>query len=78
MEKMGIEGVERKREREGERGGERKELNNSPMKVEISLDGSGISNVDTGIGFLDHMLSALAKHARFDLNVHCKVSWKEK
>lgn len=28
--------------------------------------------VNTGIGFLDHMLTALGKHARFDLKLHCK------
>ncbi|HDK45956.1 MAG TPA: imidazoleglycerol-phosphate dehydratase, partial [Actinobacteria bacterium] len=35
----------------------------------IGLDGTGRSEVDTGVGFLDHMLSTLARHARFDLNL---------
>ncbi|NIA24924.1 MAG: imidazoleglycerol-phosphate dehydratase HisB [Gammaproteobacteria bacterium] len=35
----------------------------------ISLDGTGQSKLDTGVGFLDHMLSTLAKHARFDLDL---------
>ncbi len=35
----------------------------------LSLDGQGKAAIDTGIGFLDHMLDALARHARFDLNV---------
>jgi imidazoleglycerol phosphate dehydratase HisB len=33
----------------------------------LDLDGSGASDVKTGLGFLDHMLSTLAKHGRFDL-----------
>ncbi|EDQ92353.1 uncharacterized protein MONBRDRAFT_2754, partial [Monosiga brevicollis MX1] len=33
--------------------------------------GTGVYTVDTGIGFLDHMISALAKHAKFDLNLKC-------
>lgn len=37
--------------------------------VEINLDGSGIAEIDTGIGFFDHMLTALACHANFDLKV---------
>jgi imidazoleglycerol phosphate dehydratase HisB len=39
--------------------------------VRLSLDGTGVSDVKTGIGFLDHMLSALAKHGRFDLYLRC-------
>ncbi|GBD85760.1 imidazoleglycerol-phosphate dehydratase [bacterium BMS3Abin02] len=35
----------------------------------IGLDGTGRSEVDTGVGFLDHMLSTLARHARFDLDL---------
>jgi imidazoleglycerol-phosphate dehydratase len=35
----------------------------------LSLDGSGAADVSTGIGFLDHMLTALAKHGMFDLSV---------
>ncbi|MGA1199722.1 MAG: imidazoleglycerol-phosphate dehydratase HisB, partial [Candidatus Latescibacterota bacterium] len=38
----------------------------------LSLDGSGTCQVDTGIGFFDHMLTALAKHGLFDLKVTCK------
>lgn len=39
--------------------------------VELTLDGTGQSTVETGIGFLDHLLTALAKHARFDLALRC-------
>ena len=38
----------------------------------LNLDGSGKANVDTGIGFLDHMLNSFAKHGFFDLDVTCK------
>jgi imidazoleglycerol phosphate dehydratase HisB len=38
----------------------------------LNLDGSGIADVETGIGFFDHMLTTLAKHARFDLGLSCK------
>ncbi len=42
------------------------------IKLSLELDGKGISNIDSGCGFLDHMLTLLAKHARFDLDVYCK------
>jgi imidazoleglycerol-phosphate dehydratase len=42
------------------------------IAVELALDGSGRSEVASGIGFLDHMLGALARHARFDLKLSCK------
>ena len=38
----------------------------------LNLDGSGIVDVETGIGFFDHMLASLVKHARFDLRLNCK------
>lgn len=42
------------------------------IEVVLNLDGSGRAEVSTGIGFYDHMLTALAKHARFDLELRCK------
>lgn len=42
------------------------------IDVKLWLDGSGKSKVNSGIGFLDHMLTALAKHSRFDLELSCK------
>ena len=37
----------------------------------LNLDGTGISNIDTGCGFLDHMLTLFASHGKFDLDVKC-------
>jgi imidazoleglycerol-phosphate dehydratase len=39
------------------------------IEITLNLDGRGQAQVSTGVGFLDHMLSALARHARFDLTV---------
>jgi imidazoleglycerol-phosphate dehydratase len=41
------------------------------IALKINLDGRGASNIDTGCGFLDHMLTLFAKHARYDLDVKC-------
>ena len=41
------------------------------IALKIDLDGRGVSNIDTGCGFLDHMLTLFAKHARYDLDVKC-------
>lgn len=52
------------------------EIYRKTMETEIALtltlDGSGKSEIDTGVGFLDHMLTLFAKHGRFDLTVKCK------
>jgi len=42
------------------------------IRLVLDLDGSGRAKVSTGIGFFDHMLTALAKHGHFDLDVRCK------
>lgn len=42
------------------------------ISVEINLDGKGVSKIDTGIGFFDHMLTALSKHSFIDLTVRVK------
>jgi len=42
------------------------------VRVELDLDGTGRADVRTGIGFLDHLLSSLARHARFDLRLTCE------
>ncbi len=42
------------------------------IKLRLCLDGSGRSTIDTGVGFLDHMLTLFASHGRFDLDVTCR------
>ena len=42
------------------------------IKTILVLDGSGIANINTGIGFFDHMLTAFAVHGGLDLTVSCK------
>lgn len=42
------------------------------IRLSLNIDGSGKCNTDSGIGFLDHMLTLFAKHARFDLELECK------
>ena len=42
------------------------------VSVSINLDGTGKSQIDTGIGFFDHMLTLFARHGFFDLTVKCE------
>ena len=52
------------------------EINRVTAETDISLtldlEGRGASDIDTGVGFLDHMLTLFAKHGRFDLKVTAK------
>jgi len=41
------------------------------IQLTLNLDGSGEANVETGIGFLDHLLTTLARHAGFDMQLRC-------
>ena len=41
------------------------------IALSLCLDGTGKSEIDTGVGFLDHMLTLFARHGRFDLTVKC-------
>ena len=41
------------------------------IALSLNLDGSGKGNIDTGCGFLDHMLTLFSKHAHYDLSVKC-------
>ena len=50
----------------------RRKTNETDIALTLNLDGSGRSDVKTGVGFLDHMLTLFAGHGRFDLNVSCK------
>ena len=42
------------------------------IKITLNLDGSGVHDIDTGIGFFDHMLTALCVHGGFDMEINCK------
>jgi imidazoleglycerol-phosphate dehydratase len=42
------------------------------IQLTLNLDGEGRARVSTGVGFFDHMLTALAKHGGFDLDVRCR------
>ena len=48
-----------------------RETAETAIEVTLVIDGDGDSTVDTGIGFLDHMLDAVATHGLFDLTVQC-------
>ena len=49
----------------------KRKTNETDIELSINLDGKGDSIIDTGCGFLDHMLTLFAKHGKFDLNVKC-------
>ncbi len=42
------------------------------IALTLALDGTGTGTVDTGVGFLDHMLTLFAKHGHFDLSITCR------
>ena len=48
-----------------------RKTNETDIAVSINLDGAGTHTIETGVGFFDHMLTHLAKHGMFDLNVKC-------
>ncbi|MGI8925294.1 MAG: imidazoleglycerol-phosphate dehydratase HisB [Tepidiformaceae bacterium] len=49
-----------------------RETAETQISITLGLDGSGAFSIDTGIGFFDHMLSHIAKHGVFDLEVRAK------
>ena len=68
---------ERSSQDKGAEGGKRiaavkRETRETQIEVSINLDGTGAHQIDTGIGFLDHMLTHLAVHGLFDLKVHAR------
>ena len=48
-----------------------RKTNETDIFLKLNLDGVGKSNISTGCGFLDHMLTLFASHGRFDLDVNC-------
>lgn len=49
-----------------------RETRETKIKVELNLDGTGVVDINTGVGFFDHMLNAAAVHGYFDLRVEAK------
>ncbi|MBE6780427.1 MAG: imidazoleglycerol-phosphate dehydratase HisB [Ruminococcaceae bacterium] len=49
-----------------------RKTNETEISLTLTLDGTGKSEINSGCGFLDHMLTLFAKHGRFDLTVNCK------
>ena len=54
-----------------------RKTNETAIRLELALDGAGSAEVATGIGFLDHLLTSLARHARFDLRLSCSGDLEE-
>jgi imidazoleglycerol phosphate dehydratase HisB len=49
-----------------------RKTNETDIRLSLDLDGSGKTEVSTGIGFLDHLVASLARHAGFDLVLSCR------
>ena len=47
----------------------RRETKETQVSARFAIDGTGVARISTGIGFLDHLLDALARHGRFDIDV---------
>ncbi len=54
----------------------RRETRETRIEASINLDGTGVAKIGTGIGFLDHMLGAVALHGRVDLELACQGDLK--
>lgn len=48
-----------------------RKTNETDIRLKIDLDGTGKSDIQSGVGFLDHMLTLFARHGRFDLTLNC-------
>lgn len=49
-----------------------RETKETNISCQVDIDGTGVSNIDTGIGFFNHMLEALSKHSGIDIDLTCK------
>jgi imidazoleglycerol-phosphate dehydratase len=49
----------------------KRNTNETQIQLSLNLDGTGKSDIDTGVGFFDHMLTHIARHGLFDLTVKC-------
>ena len=49
----------------------KRKTNETDIELRLELDGRGVSNINTGSAFLDHMLTLFAKHGKFNLDVSC-------
>lgn len=50
----------------------KRKTNETDIALSLNLDGSGKSDIKTGCGFLDHMLTLFSRHGRFDLDIRCE------
>ena len=48
-----------------------RKTNETDIRLTLNLDGAGKSEINSGVGFLDHMLTLFARHGRFDLTLNC-------
>ena len=48
-----------------------RKTNETDIRLTLNLDGTGKSEINSGVGFLDHMLTLFARHGRFDLTLVC-------
>lgn len=51
---------------------EKRKTNETDIEIEVNIDGSGKSEINTGIGFFDHMLTTLSKYSLIDMRITCK------